>query len=111
MNPFTGKPFGQKEQRVGATEPFTLLGRRYDINPPGIRSFDVAKRKRYADSGNALVRAARDAFEGHSHPTTPIAQKSTCRGNLPVRSTGTYRYVPCDPIPLVPSCVLKHMDM
>lgn len=69
MNHFTGKPFGQKEQRVDATEPFTLLGRRCDINPPGVRSFDVAKRKRYADSGNALVRAARDL------QATPITKR------------------------------------
>ena len=69
MNSFTGKPFGQKEQRVGPDTPFTLLGRNCDINPPGTRSFDVAKRKRYADSGNALVAEARKL------QATPIKQK------------------------------------
>ena len=93
INPFTGKAFGQKEQRVGADEPFTLLGRRCDINPPGIRSFDVAKRKRYAESGNALVKAARDL------QATPVAKPRKNGGkasgfrrpNLPTASVQKFK--------------------
>ena len=49
------------------------------------------------DSIYVAYRLKVPTFEGHGHPTTPIAQKPAHRGNLPVSATGTYRQDPCVP--------------
>ena len=69
LNPFTGANFGNKEERVGPGQHFTLLGRRSDTRAPGVRSFDVAKRQRYTALGRGLLQDARTLQD------TPIKRK------------------------------------